>query len=142
MRLSGFIILLLAALSGYSQTIVGIWQVTKESTCLEIELGSSSEAEEELTNEMAALSGQTPKVLQFNSDNSGEQNWKSAGRKKSAVRDKFLYKVADYTLYLLDKKSKLITDTYLIEVLTENNLVLVNKSRSCEQIELVRVKQP
>lgn len=141
MRLSGLIILLLAALNGYSQSIMGTWQVMKESNCLGNELESPTETEEELTNQMAALSGQTPKVMRFNPDNSGEQNWKAVGKRKTAVREKFLYKMADDVLYILDKKSKLITDTYLIHVLTAESLVLVNKSRSCERMELVRVKQ-
>lgn len=142
MRLSGLIILLLAALNGYSQSLTGTWQVMKESTCLGNELEPPTETEEELTNQMAALSDQTPKVLRFYPDNSGEQNWKSVGKRKTAAREKFLYKMADDVLYILDKKSKLITDAYLIQVLTADNLVLVNKSRSCERMELVRVKQP
>jgi hypothetical protein len=105
-------------------------------------MGPSDETEEELSGQMKTLSGPTPKTIQFNTDNSGEQNWKSVGKKKPVVKEKFLYKVADDVLYLLDKKSRLITDTYLIQVLTADSMVLVNKSRSCEQMELVRVKQP
>jgi hypothetical protein len=142
MKLTGCIVLIVAALNGFCQSITGTWQVMTESTCLGNELEPPAETEQELVNQMATLSGQTPKIVQFNSDNSGEQNWKSAGKKKTAVKEKFLYKVADDVLYLLDKKSRLITDTYLIQLLTADSLVLVNKSRSCERMELVRVRQP
>ncbi len=140
MRWWGLAMLMAAALNGFGQSITGTWQVMKESTCLGNELESPTETEEELANRMAALSGQTPKVMQFNADNSGEQNWKSVGKKKAAVKEKFLYKVAEDVLYLLDKKSRLITETYLVQVLTADNLVLVNKSRPCERMELARIK--
>lgn len=142
MRLWGLAMLMAAALNGLGQSITGTWQVIKESTCLGNELDTPTEAEEELAARMETLSGQTPKVLQFNPNNSGEQNWKMVGKKKATAKEKFLYKVADDVLYLLDKKSRLITDTYLVQVITEESLVLVNKSRPCERMELVRVKQP
>jgi hypothetical protein len=142
MRLMNLFLILAVVTGGYCQSVVGTWQVVKESTCLSNEMGPSDETEEELSGQMKTLSGPTPKTIQFNTDNSGEQNWKSVGKKKPVVKEKFLYKVADDVLYLLDKKSRLITDTYLIQVLTADSMVLVNKSRSCEQMELVRVKQP
>lgn len=142
MRVVGLLMMVVVAAGCYGQSVVGYWQVAKESTCLGNEMAPSSETEEELSQQMAALAGPVPKVIQFNTDNTGEHNWKSIGKKKAAVREKFLYKVADDVVYLLDKKSRLITDTYMIQVLTAESLVLVNKSRSCERMELVRVKQP
>ncbi|QOI97235.1 MAG: hypothetical protein HRU69_06915 [Flammeovirgaceae bacterium] len=142
MRPAVLLVMIVFATGGYGQSVVGYWQVIKQSICLGNEMVPTSETEEELSQQMAALAGPTPRVIQFNTDNTGEHNWKSVGKKKAAVRDKFLYKVADDTVYLLDKKSRLITDTYIIQVLTAESLVLVNKSRPCERIELVRVKQP
>jgi hypothetical protein len=140
MRLMNLFLMLAIVTGGYGQSVSGTWQVVKESTCLGNEMGAPDETEQELAAEMKTLSGPTPKTIQFNTDNSGEQNWKSVGKKKPVVKEKFLYKVADDVLYLLDKKSKLITDTYLIQALTTDSLVLVNTSRFCERIELVRVK--
>lgn len=141
MRLAGLLMMVVVAAGSYGQLVVGTWQAIKESSCLENELEPPTETEEELSQQMATRSGATPKVIQFNSDNTGEHNWKSVGKKKAAVREKFLYKVADDALYLLDKKSRLIIDTYIIQVLTAESLVLVNKSRPCERMELVRVNQ-
>ncbi len=132
------IIATLLAIQGHGQSLIGKWQVVKESHCLGDESEPASETEEELTEKMASLSGVTPKILQFNADNSGEQNWKSVEKKKSGVKEKFLYKVDDDTLYLLDKKSRLITDTYLIQLRSQHSLILINKSRTCERMELVR----
>lgn len=142
MRLWGLVILITAALNAPGQSITGTWQVVKESTCLGDDLDAPSETEAELKNRMATHSGQTPKVIQFNSDNTGEQNWKSVGKKKASVKEKFLYKTTDGELYLLDKNSRLITDSYQIRLLTADSCVLVNKSRPCERMELVRVNQP
>ena len=144
MRLPAFVLLILTALPiiGQAQSIIGTWQVMKERNCLGRELEEPTKTEEELTERMTSLSGQIPKVITFNPDQSGKQNWKSVGKKKSAVREKFLYKVADDTLYFLDKKSRLIIDTYLIQALSADILILVNKSRSCERLELARVNQP
>ncbi|MDL5046385.1 hypothetical protein QQ054_10105 [Oscillatoria amoena NRMC-F 0135] len=84
MRLPAFVLLIFSALPicGQAQSIAGTWQVMKESNCLGSELETPKETEEELTNRMASLSGQTLKVITFNPDQSGEQNWKSVGKKE------------------------------------------------------------
>jgi len=123
-----------------AQSLQGTWQVVKQSNCMGNELGDPSETEEELLESMSSLSGNAPKTITFNTDGSGEENWRSRGKKKSSSKEKFLYRYTDEALYLLDKKSRLITDTFLVEELTTTSLKMFNKDRACERLELVRVR--
>ena len=126
--------------SAYGQPLPGTWQVVKENNCMGNEMGTLSETEEELLESMSTRSGNTPKTFLFNADGSGEENWRSRGKKNSASKEKFLYRYTDEVLYLLDKKSRLITYTFLVEELTATSLKMFNKDRDCERLELVRVK--
>lgn len=128
------------AFTSWGQNLTGMWQVTHESQCMDEEIGPATETEEELVETMQSLSGNTPKVLTLNADFTGEWNWKTVGKKKSARKEKFLYRISDGYLYILDKKSRLITDTFIIELNTADSLVVFRKDRSCERYEMVRTK--
>jgi hypothetical protein len=132
----------LAGLPAQAQSLVGRWQVTREENCLTSQLAPASETEQEMSAAMENRSGAVPKILKFNADNTAEQNWKQTGKGKSQDKEKFLYKTDGTMVYRLDKKSKLITDTWVIELLTENALVLYTKDRTCERWEFVRVNLP
>jgi hypothetical protein len=123
----------------YSQPIVGTWQVAKQSNCMSDELGDPSDTEKEMLEAMSSKAGYTPMTIRFNADGSGEENWKVLGRKKSASREKFLYRHDDIFLYFLDRRSRIITDTFIVEELTPSTLVIFNKARNCERSELIRV---
>jgi len=133
-------LLFVFALSGAgAQGITGTWQVVKDSQCMTDELGVSSETEEELLESMASMSGTTPKTIFFNTNGTGEENWRTRGKKKPSSKSQFLYRYSNGTIYFLDKKSRLITGTYIVEELTPTSLVFFNKDRSCERTELIRV---
>ena len=123
----------------HAQGIVGTWQIMKQSNCMSDEMDELSDTEEELLEAMSSKSDHTPMTLKFNADGTGEENWKVVGRKKSAGREKFLYRRDDTLLYFLDKKSRLITDTFIVEELTPSTLVIFNKVRNCERAELIRI---
>lgn len=133
-------LMLLISLSGYTQPITGTWQVSHQSNCMNAELGEASETEEELLGEMASRSGNTPKTFTFNSDGTGTENWRTYGKRKPSAKEKFLYRYSEGMLYLLDKKSRLITGTYIIEEITASSLVIINKDRTCERVEFVRIQ--
>jgi len=136
--LVGLMIMMIS--STFAQTLTGTWQVIKESNCMGDEFNNNpSEAEEELLKSMSFMSGGTPKTIQFNADGSGEENWRKKGKKKPSSKEKFLYRISDGIIYFLDKKSRLITNTYIIEQLTESQLLMFNKERSCERVELSRI---
>lgn len=134
------VLMLLTSLSGYTQPITGTWQVSQQANCMSGELGEISETEEELLGEMASRSGNTPKTFTFNSDGTGTENWRTYGKRKPSSKEKFLYRYTDGVLYLLDKKSRLITGTYIIEEITASSLIIINKDRTCERVEFVRIQ--
>jgi hypothetical protein len=133
-------LLLLASLCGYTQHITGMWQVSQQSNCMSGELGEVSETEEELLGEMASRSANTPKTFTFNNDGTGTENWRTYGKRKPSSKEKFLYRYTDGVLYLLDKKSRLITGTFIIEEITASSLIIINKDRTCERVEFVRIQ--
>ncbi|MBX2964307.1 MAG: lipocalin family protein [Cyclobacteriaceae bacterium] len=134
------LILLNVAWAAGAQTLAGTWQIMKESKCMSTDFGEPSETEAELSEVMSSLSGGTPRTIIFNADGSGEENWRTKGKRKPASKEKFLYRYSEGTIYLLDKKSRLITDTFIVEELTTTTLVFFNKDRSCERYELVRTQ--
>ncbi len=134
------VLVLLVSLCGYTQQITGTWQVSQQANCMSGELGEVSETEEELLGEMASRSGNVPKTFTFNSDGTGTENWRTLGKRKPASKEKFLYRYTDGVLYLLDKKSRLITGTYIIEEITASSLIIINKDRTCERVEFVRIQ--
>jgi hypothetical protein len=123
----------------FAQPISGSWQVVKDSQCLTEEMGTVSEAEEELLESMASMAGTVPKTIFFNTNGTGEENWRSRGKKKPSSKSQFLYRYSNGTLYFLDKKSRLITGIYIVEEITQSSLIIFNKERSCERIEFLRV---
>lgn len=122
-----------------AQRISGTWQVAKDSQCLTDEIGTASETEEELLESMASMAGTVSKTIFFNTNGTGEENWRSRGKKKPSSKSQFLYRYSNGTLYFLDKKSRLITGIYIVEELTQSSLVIFNKERSCERTEFIRV---
>jgi hypothetical protein len=127
-------------LLSHAQTLTGTWQVVKQTHCMEDQLGAPSETETELLEAMEGMAGAPPRVLILNADMTGEWNWKTSGKKKVAVKEKMLYRVSDGYLYILDKKSRLITDTFIIEMQTTESLSMFRKDRSCEHYDLIRTK--
>lgn len=134
------VLVLLNSLCGYTQNITGTWQVSKQANCMSGELGETSETEEELLEEMASRSGSVPKTFIFSTDGTGMENWRTYGKRKPSSKEKFLYRYTDGVLYLLDKKSRLITGTYIVEEITSSSLIIINKDRSCERVEFVRIQ--
>lgn len=122
-----------------AQQLTGTWQVVKETNCQENELGEPTETEQEMLETMSALSGGLPKTVRFNEDATGEENWRTHGKRKPASKQKFLYRYTQGAIYFLDRKTRLITDTYIVESLTSAELIMFNKDRTCERVELVRV---
>lgn len=126
-------------ISAFGQSLTGTWQVVKSGNCMGDEFSDTTETEDELLESMASKSTTTPKTIRFNADNSGEENWRTIGKRKASSREKFLYRYSDGSIYFLDKKSRIITDTFIVEELTYSTLIMFNKSRSCERLELTRI---
>jgi hypothetical protein len=128
-----------SALFSQAQSIVGRWQLVKQSTCVEDELGETDEDTQALVDDMKSLQGASPQVLELRDNNTGQESTKIISKKKS-YSSKFLYRYNENGLYFLDKKSKTIIEGYTVEKLAEDSLIISNASRVCETKIFVRIK--
>jgi hypothetical protein len=123
-----------------AQSIVGRWQLVKESSCVEDELSPDDAETEELVNDLKSMSGATPQVLEFKDNNTGNESTKIISRKKSYNSTGFLYRFDGEGLYFLDKKSKTIIEGFTVEKFEADSLIITNSTRVCETKIFVRIK--
>jgi hypothetical protein len=123
-----------------AQSIVGSWQLVRQSNCVEEELGEVNAETEDLVADMKGMSGATPQVLILKEKNEAEENTKIITKKKSYNSKSFLYKFDGESLYFLDKKSRTIIETFTVEKLAVDSLIISNTARACETRIFVRIK--
>lgn len=124
-----------------AQSLIGRWQLVKQTSCLEDETPlNDSTGVEEVLNDMKSMSGPTPNVIQFKENNSAEESTKMISKKKSYNSKSFLYKFNGTELYFLDKKSRTIIEGFTIEKFDSDSLIITNTSRACETKVFVRIK--
>jgi len=63
-----------ASLICQAQSVVGRWQLVKQSNCVESELGEGEASTQEMVEDMKGLSGASPQVLELKENNTGEEN--------------------------------------------------------------------
>ena len=123
-----------------AQSIIGSWQLVRQSNCVEDELSPSSAETDQLVADMKGMSGTSPQVLILKQKNEGEENTKIITKKKSYNSKSFLYKADGESLYFLDKKSHTIIESFSIEKLSTDSLIISNISRACETRIFVKIK--
>src|SRR5689334_5579980 len=101
-------LILLLVLTGYTllsqaQSIVGRWQLVKQSNCVEDEMGADDDTQA-LVDDMASMSGAAPQILEFRDNNTGQESTKIISKKKSYNSKSFMYRYNENGLYFLDKK--------------------------------------
>jgi len=137
------LMLLLAIMGGalfsQAQSIVGRWQLVKQSTCVEDELGEVDADAQALVDDMKSMAGAAPQVLELRDNNTGQESTKIISKKKS-YSSKFLYRYNENGLYFLDKKSQTIIEGYTVEKLEGDSLIISNATRVCETKIFVRIK--
>src|SRR5688572_10301409 len=126
--------------SSHAQSIVGRWQLVKQSNCIESELGEAEASVKEIVDDMQGLSGAEPQVLEFKDNNTGSESTKIINRKKSYNSKSFLYRYSAESLYFLDKKSRTIIDGFTVEKMDSDSLIISNVDRVCETKIFVRIK--
>lgn len=138
--MKAFIILLFSILAfhGYSQSIVGTWQLMKQSNCLEGNMESTEV--NELLSDRSTLSSTTHQVMEFKDNKTGEETIRTPDKRKGTTSSNFMYKHDGDNLYILNKKSQTITASYTIEGLTADSLIFSNSQRPCETKVFVRIK--
>lgn len=123
-----------------AQSLVGTWQLVRHTTCLEDEIGDEDEATGDLLEDIRSRESGTPSVIEFKSDNSGEESIRLLASKRSNKRNNFLYRYNEGKLYFLDKKSRLLVGSYDVDRLSADSLVFSDASRACETRIFVRLE--
>ncbi len=124
----------------HGQSIVGRWQLVKQSNCVEEEMSEVDGNTQELLEDMKGLSSSTPQVIEFKENNSGQESTKIISQKKSYNSKAFLYRYDGSTLYFLDKRSRTIIEGFTVEQLESESLIISNTARVCETKVFVRLK--
>jgi hypothetical protein len=127
-----------ASLNG--QSIIGTWQLVKQTTCLEENMTAEVDSGNRLAEDMKSMSSATPQTVTFKEKLSGEESTRILSKKKSANNKTFTYKFDGEMLMILDKKSQTITENYMVEKISSDSLVLSNAARPCETKILLRIK--
>jgi hypothetical protein len=137
-----FVVMILVGASlCQAQSIVGRWQLVKQSNCVETELDEEEDAGvKEMIGDMKGLSGAEPQVLEFKENNTAQESTKIINKKKSYNSKSFLYRYSDGSLYILDKKSRTIIEGFTVERLEADSLIISNAARACDTKIFVRIK--
>lgn len=137
-----YIILLFLSLSVIgikAQSIVGTWQLIEEKSCMETNM-EMSETEKELLPAFGSSSHAVAKIIRFDPKGKGEEGIFSAGKKKGADKEPFRYQLSGDELQFLDKKSGIIKERFVIDVLTSVKLQFHRVGKECEIRTLSRVE--
>ena len=122
-----------------AQTIVGTWQLTDEKTCFQGQM-EKSETEKELEKDMGSSRNAVARLIRFDKKGSGEEGIFSTGKKKAAGMSAFNYKVNGPELLLMDIKSGIMTQQFIIDTLTQSNLTIHLLKKDCEIKTFTRIK--
>jgi hypothetical protein len=128
---------------GRAQSIVGTWQLVDEGTCFmeQKDKLAKTETEKELEKEMSSSGASSvARLIRFDKKGSGEEGIFSVGKKKAAGMSPFKYKVNDNQLVLVDVKSGIMTQQFVIDTLTQSRLSIHNSKKDCETRVFTRVK--
>jgi hypothetical protein len=120
------------ATTAFSQSIVGEWQLVKQSTCMEEKMKPLADSTQQLVNDMKSRGGATASTVTFKENQAGEESTRIINSRKSGYSKNFLYKFDGEMLMVLDKRSRTITDNYIVEKFSADSLILANASRPCE----------
>jgi len=122
-----------------AQTIVGTWQLTDEKTCFQSQI-EKGETEKELEKDMGSSRNAMARLIRFDKKGSGEEGIFSSGKKKAAGMSTFNYKVNGSELLLLDIKSGIMTQQFVIDTLTQSTLTIHYLKKDCEIKTFTRIK--
>lgn len=130
----------LSATLGQSQSIIGNWQLVKQTSCLEDNIELNDDGVEEVLSDMKSMSGPLPQVIKLKEKNLAEESTKIVSRKKSYNSKSFLYKFDGQSIYFLDKKSRTIIEAYRVEKFEGDSLIISNAARACETKVFLKIK--
>lgn len=124
----------------FSQSLIGSWQLVKQSTCIEENMPESDDDDHELLADMKSRDDKTPQVLRFKDNQNGDESTHILHTTKGSNKTNFLYKFDGTTLYILDKQSHTLVNTFNVESAPADSLILSNAARPCETKIFVKIK--
>jgi hypothetical protein len=122
------------------QSLLGTWQLIKETTCLEDEMTAGNDSAQEMLNNMKSMSSPTAQIIKFKEKGQGEENTRILTKKRAANNKNFLYKFNGERLLILDKKSQTLSESYSVDKFSSDSLILSNTARACETKILIKIK--
>jgi hypothetical protein len=123
-----------------AQGVIGTWQLTEDRSCFTSQF-EKSDTEKELEQSMGKGSKTAvAKIIKFDKKGTGEEGIFVQGKKKGAGLTLFKYSVKDRELQLLDSKSGIITQRFVIDEVTESTLKIHDAVKDCEVKIFSRVK--
>lgn len=134
------LIILVSATALHGQSIIGNWQLVKEGNCVEENMATDSDSVRNLVNEMKSMSSPFPQVVRFKEKQVGEETTRILNRKRGTNNKSFLYRFDGELLMILDKKSRTITDNFMVDKFSADSLIVSNVSRPCETKIFLRIK--
>jgi hypothetical protein len=133
------VILMLAFGGAQAQSIVGTWQQVDEKTCMKSQF-EESDTEKELLPGFGSTQNAVAKLIKFGVKGTGEEGIFSKGSKKGSAMNGFKYQINGQELLLLDKKSGIMTQRFIIDELSVSTLKIHNASKDCEIRSFSRIK--
>lgn len=137
------ITLVAMAIGANAQSIVGKWQLSEQKTCFEAGMADmkESDTEKELSSSMGSTSRTSvARIMTLEDDGKGEEGIFSAGKKKATSKTPFRYQVTDDGFYILDKKSGVIMQRWIIDELTDTSLKMHDAAKECETKAYIKAK--
>jgi hypothetical protein len=136
--------LTLFAIGAHAQSIVGKWQLSETKTCFQSNMETEmkeSDTEKELTASMGASSATgAARVMTLDAKGRGEEGVMTAGKKKASSNESFRYKVSGSEFQILDKKSGLVKERWVIDELSETSLKVHDAAKDCEIKTYLKIK--
>jgi len=123
----------------HGQSLLGTWQLIDEKTCFQSNMEESA-TEIELKDGMGASRHSVVRTISFNKKGTGEEGIFTQGKKKGSDLNKFDYRLTDQELQLLDKKSGIATQRFIIDELSTTTLRLHNALKECEIRTFTRIE--
>lgn len=123
-----------------AQSIVGSWQLVKQSNCMDENMTAANDTAQRMIEDMKEMGSPSAQVVVFKEKMAGEESTRILTKKKTSNNKNFLYRFDGETLMILDKKSQTITSSYMVDKFSADSLIISNSSRPCETRIFLRLK--
>ncbi len=128
------------AIFAQSASLLGSWQLVGQSTCLETTSSLQDVETDALRTEMTSRSTTAPLTVNFKANSTGTESTRILNSKSVTNKKKFHYKFSGDLLLILDKQSQTISDSYTIDKITADSLIVSSTSRPCEVRIFAKIK--